>query len=133
MEVVWGRALTYRMGFVFEDLRVYQRAERNLEVAYEVAAALPDTERFNLAEQLRRAALSVALNIAESTERTGPRDAVRFVRIALGSVVEVIACLRIANRPHAISRELSQGAIADYELLYRQLHAYRRSLQRPGQ
>ena len=53
------------MVFVFEELRVYRAAEECLVLAYQVAALLPAAERFNLAEQLRRAALSVVLNIAD--------------------------------------------------------------------
>lgn len=117
------------MAFVFESLRVYQRAEGCLALAYEIAAMLPSMERFNLAEQIRRAALSVVLNIAESTERRGPQDAARFIRIALGSLVEVVACLRIAEKSgYAISPQLLNQTRREYETLYRQLHAYRRSL-----
>ena len=116
------------MAFVFEDLRVYQRAEACLELVYEVVAALPGAERYNLAAQLRRSALSVALNIAESTERRGA-DAAHFIRVALGSLVEVAACLRITHRRHyPIDPDLLRRVVADYESLYRQLHAYRRSL-----
>lgn len=120
------------MAFVFEDLRVYQQAEACLVLVYRVVAALPDAERYNLAEQLRRAALSVALNIAESTERRGA-DAAHFVRIALGSLVEVVACLRIAQQHgYPVDRNLLRRTLDDYESLYRQLHAYRRSLQAPA-
>ncbi len=92
-----GGALFGGMAFVFEDLRVYRRAEECLTLAYETAAMLPSAERFNLSEQLRRASVSVVLNIAESTERRTGRDAARFIQFALGSLVEVIACLRIIN------------------------------------
>ena len=116
------------MGFVFEDLRVYRRAESTLVLVYRVVAALPRAERYNLAEQLRRAALSVALNIAESTERRGA-DAAHFVRVALGSLVEVVACLRIAQRHgYPVDPDLLHHTRAEYESLYRQLHAYRRKL-----
>ncbi len=117
------------MAFVFEDLRVYQQAEACLVLVYRVVAALPDAERYNLAEQLRRAALSVALNIAESTERRGA-DAAHHIRIALGSLVEVVACLRMVQQNgYSAEADLIARTRADYESLYRQLHAYRRSLQ----
>ncbi|MFW5951052.1 MAG: four helix bundle protein [Gemmatimonadota bacterium] len=118
------------MAFVFEKLRVYRQAEEHLRLAYEVAAALPVSERYDLARQLRRAALSVPLNIAESTERRGAKDRARFLRIALGSTVEVVACLRIALRFHDLDPALHDRARASYESLYRQLHAYRHSIDR---
>ncbi len=120
------------MAFVFEDLRVYQRAEDCLVLVYGVVAMLPGAERYNLAEQLRRAALSVALNIAESTERRGA-DAAHFVRVSLGSLVEVVACLRIAKRhAYPVDPDLLHQTLNAYESLYRQLHAYRRSLLTRG-
>jgi four helix bundle protein len=118
------------MAFVFEDLRVYQRAEECLALAYEAAALLPAAERFNLSEQIRRASLSVALNIAESTERRSNRDAARFLQFALGSLVEVVACLRIIEkRAYGVPPQLLASTRDQYENLYRQLHAYRRALR----
>jgi four helix bundle protein len=119
------------MAFVFEALRVYRAAERCLALAYQVAALLPAMERFNLADQLRRAALSVVLNIAEATERRSPRDRAYRIRIALGSLVEVVACLRaVTIAGHAVPAALLEEARTSYETLYRQLHAYRRSLRK---
>lgn len=119
------------MGFHFERLRMYQRAEACLSLIYLLAAALPPEERFNLAEQLRRAALGIVLNIAESTERRSARDAARFIEIALGSLVEVSSCLRIARQHYTLPHEPLTEARAEYEILYRQLHAYRNSLLKP--
>jgi four helix bundle protein len=49
----------------FEDLECYQLALQVLREAYTVAKLLPPEEKFNLSDQMRRAATSVALNIAE--------------------------------------------------------------------
>ncbi len=118
--------------FAFENLRVYRRAERCLGLVYEIAAGLPRRERYTLVNQLVRASISVILNTAESTERRSPRDAARFVEIALGSLVEVVACLRIVETvPGAADPRLLARTRQEYESLYRQLHAYRHSLQRP--
>jgi four helix bundle protein len=57
---------------------------------------LPAEEHFNLVQQLRRAAISVKLNLTEgSTRRTEP-ERIRFLEIARGSVVEVDAALEAA-------------------------------------
>jgi four helix bundle protein len=114
------------MAFAFEDLRVYDEAESCLARAYQIAAMLPSVERFNLTEQLRRAALSVVLNIAESTERRSPPDAAYMLQRALGSLVEVVACLRtIEALDYPVPTELLHATRDRYETLYRQLHAYR--------
>jgi len=60
------------MSFKFEKLEVWQMAMDYLDVVYEVAYLLPKDERFNLNDQMRRAATSVQLNIAEGS--TGQTD-----------------------------------------------------------
>ena len=124
------RRRCWSMAFVFEGLRVYRAAEACLVLAYSVAALLPKEERFNLAEQLRRAALSVVLNIAESTERRSARDAGYLIQVSLGSLVETTACLRVVEAAaYPVPESLLRNARAQYEELYRQLHVYRRSLR----
>ncbi len=54
---------------VFEDLEVYQLAREFRKEIYKLAKELPKEERFNLAPQMRRAALSVTNNIAEGFGR----------------------------------------------------------------
>jgi four helix bundle protein len=59
-----------------------------LEV-YAVSSAFPPEERFGLTSQVRRASVSVCSNIAEGCSRSGRRDLLRFLEIALGSAVEL--------------------------------------------
>lgn len=56
---------------------------------YRVAASLPDTEKYGLQSQLRRAGVSIASNIAEGSGRRSDREFVRFLRIAYASACEV--------------------------------------------
>ncbi len=73
----------------YRELRAWTIAH---ELALEIHPAVddfPPHERFELSSQLRRAALSVPTNLAEGQGRWGRREALRFTRIAGGSVVEV--------------------------------------------
>jgi four helix bundle protein len=77
----------------FEDLDCYQLALQVLKEAYRVANHLPAVERYNLADQLRRAATSVTLNIAEGYGRYHYLDRLRFFYIARGSLSETLSGL----------------------------------------
>ncbi|HMA07426.1 MAG TPA: four helix bundle protein [Ramlibacter sp.] len=76
----------------FQKLDVYQRAIEFLALAVELCR---DVSRGNatVVDQLRRAALSIPLNIAEAAGRTGPADAARAYAIARGSAMECAAVL----------------------------------------
>ena len=77
----------------FKDLKAWQHA-RNLAVLSKAAIArLPDSERDGLADQWRRAAYSVALNIAEGASRRGVKDFRKHLDIARASLHEIEAIL----------------------------------------
>ena len=59
------------------------------KVIYQEAAKFPDTERFGLTNQMRRASVSVASNISEGHARLSTADFQRFISIAMGSVAEM--------------------------------------------
>jgi four helix bundle protein len=70
-------------------LEVYQVAKQLAIQVYVVAAQLPSTERFELACQLRKAAVSVGSNVAEGCGRSTNPDFARFLDDALGSANEL--------------------------------------------
>ena len=81
----------------YTTLRAWQAAHRlALEIA-QVTRRFPRQERFELTAQLRRAALSAPANLAEGQGRFGPREALRHVRIAAGSLAEVDYLLLFAK------------------------------------
>jgi four helix bundle protein len=74
----------------FEDLEVYQVARRFRKTMYGVAGRLPDVEKFGLASQIRRAALSLTNNIAEGHGRYHYLDQIKFTLQSRGSLEELI-------------------------------------------
>ena len=85
------------MGESFRNLAVWQRAvEMTLEI-YKLTSAFPDSERFGLTNQLRRASVSVASNIAEGQGRLSTGEFRQFLGIARGSNCELQTQLEIAR------------------------------------
>ena len=76
----------------FQRLDVYQRAIQFLALSVELSAEIP-RDHATLLDQLRRAATSIPLNIAEAAGRTGGADAARTYAIARGSAMECAAVL----------------------------------------
>lgn len=82
----------------FERLEVWQLSIAYVDLCYAIADQLPKHERYNLTSQLRRAAVSISLNIAEgSTSQTDPEQA-RFLRMAIRSLIETVACQHLVHR-----------------------------------
>ncbi len=75
--------------FKFEKLAVWQKAVEFADTIYTHTATFPNDERFGLTNQIRRAANSIASNIAEGSARSDP-DFARFVGYAAGSLYEVV-------------------------------------------
>ena len=73
-----------------DDFELYQIARFFRQKVYQIARRLPDSEKFSLNVQMRRAALSITNNIAEGHGRWHFVENTRFCRIARGSVEEVI-------------------------------------------
>ena len=80
----------------FHSYRAYQHAIKFAIAATRSANSLPSQERFALAEQLRRSAVSVPSNIAEGAGRHTEVDFVRFLHIAVGSLNEAETQIAIA-------------------------------------
>jgi four helix bundle protein len=82
----------------FHDLKVWQLAMELVPEAYQVARGLPAVERFELASQIRRAAVSIPANIAEGQARQHTREFVQHLSIARGSLAELQTLLLLAER-----------------------------------
>jgi len=79
----------------FEDLEVYQVAREFRKKMYGIAKRLPEIEKFGLANQVRRAAVSVTNNIAEGHGRYHYLDQIKFTLHSRGSVEELLDDLNV--------------------------------------
>jgi len=81
-----------------QQLRVWQEAMELVVSIYSMTSAFPQTERYGLANQMQRAAVSVPSNIAEGAARGSKPDFLRFLHIARGSLSELETQCQIAQR-----------------------------------
>ncbi len=86
------------MPFKFEKLIVWQKAVDLSDHVNQLTKAFPKDEMFVLTSQIKRAADSVSLNIAEGSTGQSNAEFNRFLSIALRSDIEVVGCLYLAQR-----------------------------------
>lgn len=114
----------------YRDLEAWKSAMELLLAAYAVARQLPPVERFGLASQMRRAAVSIPSNIAEG-QASGPGGRYRHhVRIALGSLAELDTQLEAVRRLAYLSEDARRVVAQQMDQTGRLLHGLERSLRR---
>jgi four helix bundle protein len=99
------------MSFRFEKLNVWIGSREFVTEIYKVTSQFSSNERFALTDQIKRASVSIVLNIAEGSGRNSDKEYVRSLRMAIGSLNETVTCLYIALDLNYIKR-------SDFELLY---------------
>ncbi len=87
----------------FRDLVVWQKAIEVSTMVYTATRAMPAAERFGLTAQMRRAAISIASNIAEGNARHRLGDYLHFLSMARGSLAELETQLIIAGKLRMLS------------------------------
>ena len=90
---------------VHKQMDIYTVSREFVIACYSLIKTFPPEERFNMVQQIRRAALSVQLNIAEGASRKSDTERKRFYEIARGSVIEIDAALEIATELKYITKE----------------------------
>ena len=113
----------------FENLEFYQDSLKLVKAAYRLAGEMPEYERYNLADQLRRAACSVALNIAEGYGRYHYLERLRFMYIARGSLAETYSAFMIAKTLGYCTDAQIQWIGALRERIEKQLNGYCRFIR----
>ena len=114
--------------FRFEKLAVWQAARAFTRAIYQATGAFPRHELFGLPGQLRRAAISVAANIAEGSGRNSDKDFAHFLEQSYGSLMEVACLIHLALDQGFISESTSDELLASTNQLAGQLVALNRSL-----
>ena len=112
----------------FRDLDAWHAAIETAEICYRVTKALPQAEQFGLTAQMRRAAVSIASNVAEGPQQTRA-GYVHHVQIALGSLAELETQLELALRLSYVKREAAAELQTAIDRAGQLLHGLMRSLR----
>lgn len=110
-----------------QKMDVYQVSQEFVLECYRLTRCLPSDEKFGMISQIRRAALSVHLNIAEGASRKSASERKRYYEIARGSVIEVDAALDIAHKLEYLkplqTKNLGEAMIKCFKILSGMLNA----------
>jgi len=117
-----------REKFKFETLEVYQRAQSLVKHIYLTSRDWPKEYLFDLTAQLRRAALSVMLNIAEGSGRS-KKEFGHYLDIARGSCNESVALIDLASQLGLFSRNQTDSFLSELSEIARMLSGLKRSLR----
>jgi len=108
----------------FVDLVVWQKAHTFVISVYKITENYPKSELFGLVSQFRRAAVSIAANIAEGYRKTGRADKLRFMNIAQGSLEECRYYIILSNDLNYINEQTKIESTGLIEEVSRLLNGY---------
>jgi four helix bundle protein len=120
-----------RIPMIYRQAVVWQKAMRLAELACREAARMPVRERITMGNQITRAAVSVASNIAEGWARESRKEKAHFLSIAQGSLDELDTQLLLSLRLGWIAREAAPELQALQGQVGRMLTVLRRKLRQP--
>ncbi|MBW8057982.1 MAG: four helix bundle protein [Candidatus Methylomirabilales bacterium] len=118
------------MAFDFEKLDVYQRAVKFILNVYNATEKFPHNELYGLTAQLRRAAVSIATNIAEGSGRHHKKDHQQFLRMARSSCYECVPLLEVARNLTYMNEPTHGGLYKDCNELAMMLNRFINALNK---
>ena len=117
------------MAFKFEKLNVWKKAiELSFDV-HQLTRDFPKEELYILTSQIKRAADSIALNIAEGSTGQTNAEFRQFIGYAIRSAIEVVSCLYIGRKRKLIKENEFSRLYSETEQIVKMLQALRKSLR----
>lgn len=115
----------------FRNYEIWQKSIELTTAIYELSKKFPSQEKFALANQIERAAVSIPSNIAEGASRSSEVDFARFLEISLGSAFEVETQLLIAQKLDYIAKEEYHCISTRLDSLQKQLGHFISKIKHP--
>lgn len=114
----------------FEDLVVWQKAHSFVLEVYKTTKLFPKEETFGLTSQFRRAAVSIAANIAEGYGKKSANDKLRFYNISEGSINECRYYVILSKELEYTSSTKSEELYKNLEVVQKLLSAYSNAIKK---
>ncbi len=108
----------------FRNLEIWREAQKLTLEIYKITSKFPKEEIFGLEAQIRRSAVSVAANIAESFGRYHSKDKIQLLMVARGSIYETCSHLSIALGLNYIKEKCFEDIDKRYEVLSKRLNVF---------
>lgn len=121
------------MSYKFQNWQVYKDARILRQEINKIAKAFPKDELYILTSQIRRAILSVILQIAEGSNRKTEKDKNLFINHSLTSLDEVVACMDCALDDAYIDQRKYQGILIKIENVSKQLRGLEKYIRKSYQ
>lgn len=99
------------------------------DMVYDLIEKLPSIENFNLKSQAIRSATSISLNIAEGSTGASNSEQIRYLRIAIHSLIELVACLRLIERRKYVEESELYKIDDKLNMLFAKLNAFVKALR----
>ncbi len=116
--------------YAFEKLEVWKDAKELVVYIYKMTGKFPSEEKFGMVSQIRRAAISVASNLAEGSGRKTIKDQSHFYHIAYGSALELLNLVMISYDLNLISLNELNACRLQIEKVTNKLNSLAKSIQR---
>ena len=113
----------------FRKLKVWQRSIDYVVNIYKLTGTFPKEEKYGLIDQLRRASVSITLNIAEGCGAGSKLEFIRFLKMAQRSAYEVIAALEIVDRLKISHQNVLKQLINEADELCAMIYGLMKSLR----
>lgn len=113
----------------FKELEIWKRSKLFCSEIYSITSKFPESEKFGLTNQLRRASVSIPSNIAEGSSRSSNKDFSRFLQITLGSAYEIETQLLIANDLNFITNSELEDTISELQEIIKMVSKFKSTLK----
>lgn len=113
----------------FKELEIWKRSRLFCSQIYALTSKFPESEKFGLTNQLRRASVSIPSNIAEGSSRNSNKDFAQFLQIALGSSYETETQLLIAQDLNFINDSESEKNISELQEIIKMVSKFKSTLK----